>query len=69
LNGCSPTAAKIVTNDSFCEGKLENVWLDKKDYNNLIEMRKNIEWKDTLDKIFDPVTLNEKEFDQCKSSK
>lgn len=68
LNGCAPTAAKIkiASVDSFCEGKFESQWLERKDYDNIDEMRKNEIWRATIDKIIDNKTLNEKEYEYCK---
>lgn len=67
LSGCASTAAKIVKVDSFCEGRYTSQSLSEKDYDNLDEIRKNQEWKQTIDLIIDNKTENEKEYEYCKA--
>lgn len=69
LNGCSQTVVKTVQVDSFCEGKFKSQWLLKKDRDNLIEIKRNLVWKETIDKLIDNKTLNEKEYDFCPKEK
>lgn len=61
------TSVKIVKIDSFCTGKFEHTILLQEDFKNLDEIRKNKIYKQTLNKITDPLALNEKEFKQCQS--
>ena len=67
LSGCASTAAKIVKVDNFCEGRYTSQSLSKKDYDNIDQIRQNKEWKETIDLILDNKTLNEKEYEYCKT--
>lgn len=68
LTGCAKPAVKIVQVSDFCTGRYESLWLNKIDFSNIDEMRKNPAHRVTLDKYLDYQTINEKEFDQCQSS-
>lgn len=67
LCGCANTAVKIVKVDNFCEGRFTTQSLSKKDYDNIDQIRQNKDWKETIDLILDNKTLNEKEYDYCKT--
>lgn len=69
LVGCKTTSAKIVKVDSFCEGKYyPQTELNKQDFQHVAELRQNDKFKTTIDKFIKHLTINEKEFKQCKSS-
>jgi hypothetical protein len=67
LSGCAKTDAKIVPVNDFCEGRFTTQYLTKKDYDNLDEIRKNKDWKITVDLLTDNKTENEKEYEHCKA--
>lgn len=53
--------------DNFCEGRFTTQSLSKKDYDNIDQIRQNKDWKETIDLILDNKTLNEKEYEYCKT--
>lgn len=62
--GSKQTSVKIV--DSFCEGKYyPQTNLVKKDFDNFSKIRANQDFSDSLDKLLQNLTINEKEFKQC----
>lgn len=63
LAGCKTTSVQIV--DSFCTGKYYPLTLANKDFQCIIEIRKNESHKETIDSILKYITINEKEFKQC----
>lgn len=67
LSGCASTAVKIVKVDNFCEDRFTTQSLSEKDYDNIDQIRQNKEWKETIDLILDNKTLNEKEYEHCKT--
>lgn len=69
LNGCAKPDVKIVIHDSFCEGKYNTLWLEKKDFKNIDQIRQSPKWAETINKYIDYQALNEKEFDQCPKEK
>lgn len=62
LTGCSKTVVKTVPMSDFCS-RYEPLWLDKEDFNNIIEIRKKY---NVMNKYIDYHTINAKEFDLCQ---
>lgn len=69
LSGCAKPAAKIVLSDTFCEGKYESLWLERQDFSNIDEIRKNEKHRITIDKYINNQAINEKEYEQCPKAK
>jgi hypothetical protein len=66
LSGCLKTVVKTVKIDSFCEGKYKSLWITKKDKFNLLKLMKTSYWV-TVSKYTTNTTINEKEFEFCKT--
>jgi hypothetical protein len=68
LTGCKTVCVKTVKSDSFCEGKYyPQTELNSKDFQNLTKIRQNEDFTITIDKFVKHLTINEKEFKQCKN--
>lgn len=65
LNGCTKTVVKTVKVNDFCQGRYESCWLEKKDFENIREMKKNPNFLVTINKLIDNIAVNEKEFEIC----
>lgn len=70
LCGCAKNSAPTVIKvDSFCEGKFTSIaekGLAKNDFNNITMIRQNEDYRITIDKFIDTLTINEREFKQCE---
>ncbi len=69
LSGCTKTVVKTVKVDYFCEGKYRPLILIKKDFNNINEIRKNLTYKETMDKYIKYHAINQREFKVCSLKK
>ena len=64
LSGCKSTSVRTVTINDFCL-RYETLWLESSDFKNISQIRYNKEYRATMDKFINNLTINAKEYQLC----